>query len=60
MQSDKQGVIKYHFLSFWYDPTWDWTLVSRAIGKHSTNALIYILIQQQQQKQQQQMIFIEL
>ena len=31
MLSVKQGGIKYHFLSLWYDSTWDWTLVSRAI-----------------------------
>ena len=31
--SVKQGDIEYHFLSLWYDSTWDWTLVSRAIGK---------------------------
>ena len=36
MLSVKQEGIKYHFLSFWYDLTWDWTLVSRAIGEHST------------------------
>ena len=24
--SIKQGGIKYHFLSLWYDSTWDWTL----------------------------------
>ena len=35
MQSVKQGGIKYHFLSLWYDSTWDLTPVSRAIGKHS-------------------------
>ena len=35
MLSVKQGGIKYHFLSLWYDLTWDWTLVSRAIGGHS-------------------------
>ena len=35
MLSVKQGGIKYHFLSLWYDSTWDWTQVSRAIGKHS-------------------------
>ena len=23
------------FLSLWYDSTWDWTQVSRAIGEHS-------------------------
>ena len=33
--SAKQGSIKYHFLSLWYDSTWDWTQVSRAIGEHS-------------------------
>ena len=33
--SVKQGGIKYHFLSLWYDSTWDWTQVSRAIGEHS-------------------------
>ena len=26
---------KYHFLSLWYDPTLDWTAVSRTIGEHS-------------------------
>ena len=35
MQSVKQGGIKYHFLSLWYDSTWDWTPVSRTIGEHS-------------------------
>ena len=35
MLSLKQGGIKYHFLSLWYDSTWDWTQVSRAIGEHS-------------------------
>ena len=32
----KQGGIKYHFLSLWYDSTYDWTPVSRTIGEHST------------------------
>ena len=32
-----QGGIKYHFLSLWYDSTWDWNPVSRAIGEHSTH-----------------------
>ena len=31
MLSVKQGGIKYHFLSLWYDLTWDWTPVSRTI-----------------------------
>ena len=29
MLSVKQGGIKYHFLSLWYDATWDWIQVSR-------------------------------
>ena len=37
MLSIKQGGIKYHFLSLWYDSTWDWTQVSRAIGEHSNH-----------------------
>ena len=37
MLSVKQCDIKYHFLSLWYDSTWDWTLVSWAIGEHSTH-----------------------
>ena len=36
MLSVKQGGIKYHFLSLWYDSTWDWTPVSRTIDEHST------------------------
>ena len=37
MLSVKQEGIKYHFLSLWYDSTWDWTQVSRAIGEHSNH-----------------------
>ena len=33
----KQGSIKYHFLSLWYDSTWDWTQVSGTIGEHSNH-----------------------
>ena len=33
MLSAKQGDIKYHFLSLWYDLTRDWTPVSCTIGK---------------------------
>ena len=43
----KQGGVKYHFLSLCNDLTWDWTPVSRAIGKHSTheaNGVVYIYI----------------
>ena len=37
MLSVKQGSIEYHFLSLWYDSTWDWTPVFQTIGKHSTH-----------------------
>ena len=37
MLSVKQGGIKYHFLSLWYDLTWDWTPVSQTIGEQSTH-----------------------
>ena len=30
MLTVKQGEIKYHFLSLWYDSTWDWNQVSQA------------------------------
>ena len=30
----KQGGIKYHFLSLWYDLTWDWTPVSQTTSEH--------------------------
>ena len=33
----KQGGIKYHFLSLWYDSTWDWTPVFRTNSKHSND-----------------------
>ena len=46
--SVKQGGIKYHFLSLWYDSTWDWTPICRTIGEHSTDyangPVIYIYI----------------
>ena len=45
MLSVKQGGIKYHFLSLWYDSTWDWTQVSQAIGEHSNHyTTIYVVI----------------
>ena len=31
----KQGGIKYHFKSIWYDAIWDWTQLSQTIGDHS-------------------------
>ena len=37
MPSVKQDNIKYHFLSLWYDSTWNWTQISRAIGEHSNH-----------------------
>ena len=37
MQNVKQGSIKYHFLSLWYDLTLDWTQVFQAIGEHSNH-----------------------
>ena len=41
MLSVKQGGIKYHFSSFWYESTLDWTQVSRAIGEHSNHHANY-------------------
>ena len=44
----KQWVIRYHFLNFWYNSTWDWTPVSRAIDEnynHYANRLNYAYIQ---------------
>ena len=37
MLSVKQWGIKYHFSSLWYDSTWDWTQVFRAIGERSNH-----------------------
>ena len=37
MLSVKQGGIKYHFFSLWYDLTWDWTQISRAISQISNH-----------------------
>ena len=34
MLSVKQGGIKYHFLSLWYDSTWDWNPIFQTIGEH--------------------------
>ena len=42
MLSVKQDSIKYHFLSLWYDSTWDWTQISRAIGEHSNHYAIVL------------------
>ena len=35
--SVKQGGIKCHFLSLWYDTTWDWTQVSQVNGENSNH-----------------------
>ena len=35
MLSVKQGGIKYHFLSLWYDSTWDWTQSPRPLANTS-------------------------
>ena len=37
MLSVKQGGIKYHFFSLWYDSTWDWTPFFQTIGDHSNH-----------------------
>ena len=34
MLSAKQGGIKYHFLSLWYDSTWDWIQILGILGEH--------------------------
>ena len=44
MLSVKQGGNKYHFLSLWYDSTWDWIQISWAIGEHSNNYATEYLI----------------
>ena len=48
MQIVKQGGTKYHFLSFWYNTTWDSTPVFQTIGEHcdhyANKKYIYIYI----------------
>ena len=39
MLSGKQGGIKYHFLSLWYDSTGDRTPVARTIGERLSTHL---------------------
>ena len=41
MMGVKQDNINYHFLSLWYDSTWDWTQISRTIGEHSNHYTNY-------------------
>ena len=43
MLSVKQGGIKCHVFSLWYDPICDWTLISRTIGEYITNH-IYVRV----------------
>ena len=43
--SVKQGGIKYHFLSLWYDSTWDWqTLYSLIFNDFSSSESFCVLI----------------
>ena len=44
MMSVKQGGIKYHFSSLWYDSTWDWTPVSQELSLYHLCVHIYIYI----------------
>ena len=39
----KQGGIKHHFMSLWYDSIWDRIPVFRAIGEHSTHSPIGVI-----------------
>ena len=43
LQSVKQGGIKYHFKSLWYDVTRERTQVSQPIGEHSTHSTELII-----------------
>ena len=36
--------VKYHFLSLWYDSTWDWTPICGALGEHSTHWVLNSII----------------
>ena len=45
MLSLKQGGIKYHFWSLWYDSVWDWNQVSQAIGERSNHYAIVQYLQ---------------
>ena len=46
--SVKQGGIKYHFLSLWYDLTWEWTPVFQTIDEHYLLGQNIYKIQKQQ------------
>ena len=56
MLSVKQGSIKYHFLSLWYDSTWDWTKVSRTIGEHYI--YIYVNIEKERKKEKEECVCV--
>ena len=45
MLSVKQGSIKCHFLSLWYESSWYWTQVSRAIAEHSKSVYVALSVQ---------------
>ena len=49
MLSAKQGGIKYHFLSLWYDSTWDW-IPGRVIPKTQKMVLDASLLNTQHYK----------
>ena len=40
----KQSGIMYHFLSLWYDSTWNWTPISRTIDEHYNIMTFTIII----------------
>ena len=58
MLSVKQGSIKYHFLSLWYDSTWDWTQISRVIGEHSNHYANVKIVKQKWKEKQQNWIWL--
>ena len=57
MLSVKQGSIKYHFLSLWYDSTCDWTQVFRAIGEYSDHYANVRCKKQTNKKQKQKHLY---
>ena len=42
MLSVKQGGLKYHFLSLWYDSTWAWTPISQIIDRHFEELILIL------------------
>ena len=39
--SIKQRSVNYHFLSLWYDSTWDWTPICQAIGEYFSHFILF-------------------